>query len=284
MIGPDFSRQSFLGAHSELTLANTRVAIVGLGGGGSHVAQQLAHVGVGHLLLVDPDFIDASNLNRLVGGTQADVDSSTPKVEIAQRVIKATRPHCDVTIKQNKWQEVEEVLRNAHVLFGCVDGYRQRDDLESAARRYLQPYIDIGMDVTELGAGDFAIAGQMIMTRPRGPCMRCLGFLTAERLNTEENRYGDVGINPQVIWTNGTLASLAVGAFMKLATPWFSASDAYTWLELDGNAQSVSASEQPKYMPPFRGCPHRGGKDGLGDPFFSTKYEMPTRENNRRLP
>ena len=69
----DFSRQSFLGAQSERKLAETRVAIVGLGGGGSHIAQQLAHVGVGHFRLIDPDCMEASNLNRLVGATQSDV-------------------------------------------------------------------------------------------------------------------------------------------------------------------------------------------------------------------
>jgi hypothetical protein len=135
------------------------------------------------------------------------------------------------------------------------------------------PYIDIGMDVTEVGGRMFAIAGQMIMTRPGGPCMRCLGFLTDERLNAEENHYGDAGVNPQVVWTNGTLASLAIGAFVKLVTPWFEAGDTYTWLELDGNAQTVIASRQPNFMSMLQACPHRGGKDGLGDPFFSVKQK-----------
>jgi len=189
-------------------------------------------------------------------------------------MISAIRPQSEVLVEQKKWQDVDLLLRDAHVIFGCVDGYQQRDYLESAARRYLLPYIDIGMDVTEMAKGAFAIAGQMIMTRPGGPCMRCLGFLTDARLSEEENRYGDVGINPQVVWTNGTLASLAVGAFVKLVTPWFDTLDAFTWLELDGNAQTIVASQQPKYAPAFLGCPHHGGKDGLGDPFFSMKQHL----------
>jgi len=43
----DFSRQNFLGPRAQDILVNTRAAIVGLGGGGSHIAQQLAHIGVG---------------------------------------------------------------------------------------------------------------------------------------------------------------------------------------------------------------------------------------------
>jgi hypothetical protein len=160
-------------------------------------------------------------------------------------------------------------MKDVHIIFGCVDGYQQRAYLESAARRYLMPYIDIGMDVTKIAENSYAVAGQMIMTRPGGPCMRCIGFITDELLSEEENKYGDAGINPQVVWTNGTLASLAVGTFVKLITPWFKVNDQYIWLELDGNSQSVSASKQPDYMPAFSTCPHHGGRDGLGDPFFS---------------
>jgi len=109
----------------------------------------------------------------------------------------------------------------------------------------------------------------MIMSIPDGPCMHCLGFLTPDRLSREENRYGDAGGNPQVVWTNGTLASIAVGSFMKLITPWFAADPRYIWLELDGNSQIVQSSRQPDYITIPVNCPHHGGSDGLGDPFFS---------------
>jgi molybdopterin/thiamine biosynthesis adenylyltransferase len=265
----DFSRQSFLGPRSGAILDQTRVAIAGLGGGGSHIAQQLAHLGVGHIRLIDPDCMEASNLNRLVGATYADVEGHTPKVEIAKRTILGIRPWIEVKTEKTKWQEADHLLKDAHVVFGCLDGYQQRDYLQGATRRFLIPYIDIGMDVIRIADRAYAVAGQMIMTRPNGPCMRCLGFITDERVNQDENRYGDAGINPQVVWTNGTLASLAVGAFIKLATPWFPVQENYTWLELDGNTQTVASSQQPKYMPTFASCPHHGGPDGLGDPFFS---------------
>ena len=270
----DFSRQSFLGAYAEKFLSELRVAIVGLGGGGSHVAQQLAHVGVGHYRLIDPDTIEASNLNRLVGATQADVDEGVAKIEIANRTVTGIRPWAQVKGAKARWQEADHLIRDAHVLFGCVDGYQQRDYLETAARRFEIPYIDIGMDVAEIGPQSFAVAGQMIMTLPGGPCMRCLGFLTPDKLAQEENRYGDAGINPQVVWTNGTLASLAVGAFIKLVTPWFESKERYTWLELDGNSQTVTPSQQPNYFPQHAVCPHHGGPDGLGDPFFDLQKLM----------
>jgi molybdopterin-synthase adenylyltransferase len=263
----DFSRQSFLGPDAEQILADAYITVVGLGGGGSHVVQQLAHLGVGHFRLIDPQEIEASNLNRLVGATAEDVTVRTPKVRIAERVIRAIRPWAEVEVAQTEWQLADDLVKDSHVLFGCVDGYRQRMYLESAARRFGLPYIDIGMDVARIDDGQFAVAGQMILTLPGRPCMRCLGFLTQQRLEREENNYGDAGINPQVVWTNGTLASLAVGGFVRLLSPWFRYARDFEWLELDGNDQLVSRSRQPDYV--LKGpCEHFTAGD-LGDPFFN---------------
>jgi hypothetical protein len=275
----DFIRQSFLGPDAEQILADARVTIVGLGGGGSHIAQQLAHLGVGHFRLIDPQEIDDSNLNRLVGATAEDVEKRTPKVYIAERMIRDIRPWAEVEAEQKEWQFADHLVKDCHVLFGCVDGYRQRMYLESAARRFGLPYIDIGMDVTRLDDGQHAVAGQMIMTLPGRPCMRCLGFLTQQRLDREEDNYGQAGINPQVVWTNGTLASLAVGAFVHLLTPWFRSTRDYEWLELDGNNQLVSRSRQPDYV--LRGpCEHFAAGE-LGDPFFDLRNVRMTDEDRQ---
>ena len=270
----DFSRQSFLGNASIQILAETRVAIVGLGGGGSHIAQQLAHLGVGQIRLIDPQEIEASNLNRIIGATAKDVIARTPKVKIAERLIQSIRPSTKVDVAQNEWQHVDHLLKDAHVIFGCVDGYRQRMYLESAARRFCLPYIDIGMDVVNISADTYAVAGQMIMTLPDGPCMKCLGFLSQDRLDKEENAYGAAGITPQVVWTNGTLASLAVGAFVRLFTPWFNNTRNFEWLELEGNNQLVTQSPQPKYN--IKGlCCHYSPEE-RGDSFFDIRQSQLT--------
>src|SRR5579862_6800700 len=91
------NRQSFLGQDSDEILNQLHVGIVGLGGGGSHVAQQLAHIGVGRYTLVDHDRIERSNLNRLIGGTEADVNRQALKVAIAARQIKRVLPSAMVS-------------------------------------------------------------------------------------------------------------------------------------------------------------------------------------------
>jgi len=54
-----------------------------LGGGGSHIVQQLAHLGVGNFVLVDPDHVEETNLNRLVGATNKDAAKATPKTTVS---------------------------------------------------------------------------------------------------------------------------------------------------------------------------------------------------------
>jgi molybdopterin-synthase adenylyltransferase len=122
--------QSFLGPESDAILAAIEVGVVGLGGGGSHVVQQLAHLGVGNFVPVDDDIIEERNLNRLVGGTAADARAGASKTAIAERVIKGVNPAARVTSCQMKWQEAAKTLRRCDVIFGCVDSYRERDELE----------------------------------------------------------------------------------------------------------------------------------------------------------
>jgi len=262
----NLKRQSFLGADSDIVLARSRVAIVGLGGGGSHVAQQLAHVGVGEFLAIDPDFIEATNLNRLVGATAEDVGLGTAKVDIAERVIKAVNPVAEVVKCLASWAEITAELRDVDVIFACVDSVSCRNELEIFARRFLIALIDIGMDVHET-CGEFSISGQVTLSMPGRACMRCLGLVTNDALAKEAARYGAAGERPQVVWPNGTLASIAVGFFMKLLTPWETRKEIPLLLEYDGDVQTVAPSTKLAYLPAH--CGHFDSIDEVGDPFWS---------------
>lgn len=261
-------RQSFLGETSDVTLQALRVAIVGLGGGGSHIAQQAAHVGVGEFLLIDLDRIDETNLNRLIGGTDADLRRRAWKTAIAARQIRRVNPGAKVTQIRADWKSKAALLRDFDVIFGCVDTFAARRDLEAAARRYLIPYIDIGMDVFG-DAFPYSISGQVALSTPGRPCLRCMGILTDARLAKEAELYGAAGGHPQVVWPNGVLASLAVGVFMQLVTPWNGKQNTSVLLEYDGNSQEVNHSLGLSYLPDS--CGHFSALDDLGDPWFEDK-------------
>ncbi len=262
-----WSRQSFLGVHSEQVLADATVGIVGLCGGGSHLAQQSAHVGIGNFLCADFDHVDLSNTARMIGSRPEDAEQATPKTIVIERTIQLINPSANVTLVNGRWHENEIMFRECDVIFGCVDSFIVRDELERFCRRYLIPYIDVGMDVHQIANG-FAISGQVIMSLPGGLCMRCLGYLTDARLAEEQRRYGAAGGRPQVVWPNGVLASIAVGQMMGLLLPWQQDMKPSVMIEYDGNRQTTRESTKVPLLKDHH-CPHFGGPASVGDPFFS---------------
>jgi hypothetical protein len=248
-----YVRQSFLGPDAEAAIARCKVGVVGLGGGGSHVVQQLAHIGFQHYVIFDDDVVEESNLNRLVGGLASDVVAAIPKVDVATRMIRGLQPDADIRVCPCRWQEMPERLRECQIVFGCVDSYKGREELEVACRRYLMHYIDIGMDVH--GTEKPVIGGQVILSSPGGLCMKCMGFLTEEKLKTEALRYGDAGDRPQVVWPNGVLASTAIGLAVDLITNWTRRERSHAYLVYDGNAMTVNESVTLRNLRQIV-CPH----------------------------
>lgn len=257
-------RQSFLGVNSDEILERSRVGIIGLGGGGSHIVQQLAHLGVGNFILCDPDKIENSNLNRLVGATLSDARKKTFKVDVAESVIRNLNPKADIKKFSEKWQNQAPFLRECDAIFGCVDSLSERDQLEVFTRRHIIPYLDIGMDVCAVNSQHY-IGGQVILSMPGNLCMRCLGYINDKDLREEAPRYGSAGSKPQVVWPNGLLASIAVGIFIQLVTPWHSKNFATIYFEYDGNTNLVSPSPRFEFMKE-RTCEHFASIDGLGSP------------------
>lgn len=128
-------RQSFLGADSERVISETCVGIVGLCGGGSHIAQQLAHIGIGNFIIYDHDNAEDHNLNRMVGLSFIEAAKNEPKTKVIEKLIKSINPSANVTVINARWQTKPELLKNCTAIFGCVDSYQVRDELERYARR-----------------------------------------------------------------------------------------------------------------------------------------------------
>lgn len=243
-----YDRQSFLGINSQKILNKIKVGVVGLGGGGSHIIQQLAHLGVQNYVIFDDDYVSNSNLNRLIGATIEDVKNQTQKTMAASRLIKGLQPNANITIINDKWEESPELLQSCDVAFGAVDSFASRRDLELVCRRYLMPYIDIGMDVRIIENQNPRMYGQVILSIPGSPCMKCMGFLTEKNLALEAAKYGDAGSKPQVVWANGVLASNAIGLFTDLITGWSGKKGCIVYQEYDGNKLTMNKSYRLDYL------------------------------------
>jgi|SRR5665213_2933726 len=257
MIQNRFARQSFLGEEGQRQIEKCVVGVVGLGGGGSHIVQQLAHIGFQNYILFDPDRIKDVNLNRTVGATALDEEMGARKAHIALRTIRGLTPGESIVIVTKKWQEGLDALADCDLVFGCLDGFAERRDIEAFLRGHLIPYIDIGMDVDHHDTSHPPqIVGQVILSMPGRPCMHCVGFLTEEKLAREAEDYGDAGPMPQVVWPNGVLASTAVGIGVDLLTNWTRRTPDLVFMSYRGNTFELVPDNRLLILKPGQACPH----------------------------
>jgi len=218
------------GAKGQSAIRKARIAIVGAGGTGSVVAQQLAHLGVSEFVLVDPDIVDETNLNRLVGSTPNDI--GTPKTEVAQRLIQKINPKAVVksVCRDVTYLDVaSSSLIDLDAIFSCTDSHASRALLNQLAYQYYIPLFDVGVGIVAQHGEVTHIYGRVQMATPGLPCLVCGGVIDAaavrRELQTEAQRAADPYITgfyepqPAVISLNSTVASLAVTMFMAAFTP-----------------------------------------------------------------
>jgi hypothetical protein len=202
------------------------VAIVGLGGTGSIVAQQLAHLGIGSFLLIDRDVIDPTSLNRVVGASARDVGQH--KVEVARRMIAQINPTAKVQTVRGDIRDNITVRRllDCGLFLCCTDSQGSRAVLTQFAYQYFVPGIDMGVviDVTEEKVSH--IAGRVQLMAPGLPCLVCSRVLDSEEVRRDlltdaaraVDQYipGEAISQPAVISINGAVASLAVTMMLAI--------------------------------------------------------------------
>src|SRR5207249_6359893 len=109
-------------------------------------AEQLVRLGVGRIILVDADRIEASNVSRVFGSVQSDISAKTPKVEAFTRWAAQISPgtRVEAYARSVLESEIAARLREADVIFGCTDNHTSRVLLNQMSYQYLIPYIDMG--------------------------------------------------------------------------------------------------------------------------------------------
>ncbi|MBS1722981.1 MAG: ThiF family adenylyltransferase [Armatimonadetes bacterium] len=225
LVDSRWSRQVLaFGAAGNRALRRCKVGIVGLGGTGSIVVEELARLGVEQFVLIDHDVVDESNLNRLTTGLDADVGK--PKVIVAKNRIGAIseKAQVHVVVDDVTKPSAYRALLDCDALFACTDSHASRMILNVMAYQYFIPLFDLGVSIGARDGLVTHIAGRVQMAAPGLACLVCAGVLDAtavrRELQTEAQRSADPYImgntepQPAVISLNGTIASLAVTMFM----------------------------------------------------------------------
>jgi molybdopterin-synthase adenylyltransferase len=269
------------GPEGQAVVRRARVVVVGVGGTGSVVAQQLAHLGVSDFVLVDPDVVDETNLNRLVGATPSDV--GMPKAAAATRLIRGINPQATVkSIRRDVTDiSVAETLIGRDAIFGCTDSHASRTILNQLAYQYYVPLFDVGVGIVVSEGLVTHISGRVQMAAPGLACLVCGGVIdpvaVRRELQSPIQRAADPYITgqnepqPAVISLNSTVASLAVTMFMSV----FTSVPGEARLQYYNGIAGVVRSAEVQADPSCVVC-SRSGAVGLGN-----KWSLPGRERPR---
>jgi molybdopterin/thiamine biosynthesis adenylyltransferase len=248
---PAYDRQArIFGDRGQAILARQKVAVIGAGGAGSLLVEYLARLGVGTLLIIDPDRIELTNLPRVVGSSRWDAhawltDPSRPeflrqlgrrfaahKVGIAKRVARQARRETIVEpiIGNVVDHAVATRLLDCDYLFLAADSMQARLVFNSIVHQYLIPGVQVGAKVqVDKATGD--IVDAFSVCRPVTPdqgCLWCNELINPAKLAEEaegdevqrQQRYLDdstVGA-PSVITLNAVSASRAADDYLFSVT------------------------------------------------------------------
>ena len=218
----------FFGREGQDRLSRAAVVIVGCGGLGSHVAQQLAYLGVRKFTLIDDEELDVTNKNRYVTAFAADPAPGSSKVNLARRQILLINPAAEVTTVANELRSsraFRAVLSGGYV-FGCLDNDGARLILTELCAAYRRRYFDLATEI--ISADRPVYGGRVFVSWGDNGCLVCreLLDLVEARRDLEDpaaredraNLYGvpvaDLNeAGPSVVSINGVVASLAVTEF-----------------------------------------------------------------------
>lgn len=261
-----FARQVLLfGEVGQRRLRELTVAVVGLGGGGSLIAQSLAHLGVGGIILIDYDIVKRLNLSRIVGATPRDIGKL--KVDIAARLVRSIDPSITVAAFSGDvtYAEDAKVITGADVVFLSTDTAFARHAVNLICHQYLIPFFQVGAKVSTSRDGQ-QITQIHVTDRPflfTSGCMHCAGIIPMDQLQREQqdeetNRAQDyLGAggrdieDPSVITLNSIATSLATTDFLFTVTGLAQdpSPEALVFYPLERAMRSRTAQARP-------GCPY----------------------------
>ena len=165
-----YSRQIMLpeiDVQGQEKLLCSRVLIIGMGGLGSPVAMYLAAAGIGHLVLVDDDVVELSNLQRQIIHSTNNIGLS--KVESAKQTIHQLNPEIKITTFSSRLNDIEltKEMADADIVVDGTDNFTSRFALNEQSVKNATPLIS--------GAA-IRMEGQISVFNKTAtsPCYRCL--------------------------------------------------------------------------------------------------------------
>lgn len=221
------------------TFNKLTATIIGVSGTGSIVAEQVARLGFGEIVLIDHDHIEKKNLNRILNSTLDDALNGRSKVDMFAQAIRNIRGKDIAQPIQDTIFSREAVLSaaNADVIFCCVDTFQARMIADRIASSFLIPLLDVGVKIPthvdpEDGRKITDVTGRIDYVKPGGSTLSDRHVYTPEliyRENLSEEEYDEqvergyiTGLQeeaPAVITLNMRAASACVLEYIARCFP-----------------------------------------------------------------
>lgn len=225
------------GLEGQKAISQVKVGIIGVGGTGSPIAEQLARLGVSDFVLVDPDKFSSTNLTRVYGTffglTKKSKLGTQFKVDIVATHLKKINPKVQVKPMNESvvLSKVVPELFDRDILFLCTDEHWGRSIANQLAYQYLIPTINLGVRIASNDGEISHAVGSIDVLHPDKACLWCKQFLRSERINAEsmssherenlqrEGYVEDVDTpTPTIISFTSSVASQSVSLFLHMFT------------------------------------------------------------------
>jgi molybdopterin/thiamine biosynthesis adenylyltransferase/predicted RNA-binding Zn-ribbon protein involved in translation (DUF1610 family) len=160
-----YSRQRLIASWNQEKVTSARILVAGAGALGNEVLKNLALVGVGHILIIDFDRVEISNLSRSVLFREQDI--GLPKATTAAQALQRLNPDIRVSAIDGDLECDLGLGRICEfdLILGCLDSSHARWALNRACRRAGRPWINAGVN---------ASVGEVCPYIPEsGPCYEC---------------------------------------------------------------------------------------------------------------
>lgn len=195
-----------IGIEGQQKLLASHVLIIGAGGLGSPVALYLGSAGVGHITVVDHDTVDATNLQRQIAHTLADVGQ--PKAQSIQQSIAAINPDVEVTVITQRADDarLNELVQKADVVLDCTDNFATRHAINRACVWHGKPLVS--------GAA-IRFDGQVTVYDPRDAQSPCYACVFPETDTLEEAQCATMGVFAPLV---GIIGAMQAAEALKLLT------------------------------------------------------------------
>jgi molybdopterin/thiamine biosynthesis adenylyltransferase len=141
-----YSRQILfaeIGEAGQQCLLEARAVLVGCGALGTALANLLVRAGLGHLRIIDRDFVEPSNLQRQTLFDEADARDALPKAVAAERRLRAINSDVQIegVVADLGPQNAEELLSGFPLILDGTDNFETRFLLNDAAVKHSVPWI-----------------------------------------------------------------------------------------------------------------------------------------------